>query len=817
MKRILQTGWKQLLLLSIAGGLASIIMMSCGGVTPTEEVAGNLTIEPAVDKIPAGGDARFYAFRGDTNIRYAENEVTWAISSAVDQHGNAVSWTDKDIVMNADGTLDVPPEAVEGEDAIVLTIQAVHSPEVSNEVKVTVLASATGDPTKIVMDDSKDDAFVPDPKLFTGGDGGPTDADKLKAKYYRAFPRNEDRNANVYEPQAEVTWSDGGPGPKWADNKHDVRWETESATVKAAVKDGKLVFESLDAFGTIKLTAYSKLKKGDPSHTYEVDVKRGVVDSIIFKEKSVADTEKVIDTKELTDTEYNFDFTAEVAVHGVFSKGLRFYLDPSLTYAEDTLVYWDENPNAAGVTKAQFLTSGVETNETIKIFAQSTSDPDFTAELDVEMKNGNAFQSRDWKMIRMGIDHSIAIAADDGKVYVWGRNQGQQIGFNSNEAAPQTAFQATPKAMDFSQHGADATGDWIQVTGGWVHSMALNKNGNLFMWGAIPNTGSPDDSPKNFNPNQMGVKYYEDAAAKNFIVKIEQKDDSPWKVIAASYASAYAINEKGDLYAWGLNNQGQLGVEISGNFIISPEKVPRQTIKLDTDEDLELKWTKITAGKEAAYGITEDGKLYVWGNNASGELGLPRSELSGSRTPYPMTLGGNEYRRRTWRQIYAGYGFAAGIDNQGQLYTWGSYSNSKGGESTSTVVEKAYTFTETNPERGKTFTLLSIHGSENVMAITNTGYMYLFGHSGYGQLGNYEQNPGDVPNSASSTHNGTFWMAPRGTDAGDLWASIVTSGSNSLAVNRAGDLYAWGYNRYGQLSNYNKDVISITTPTKVVK
>jgi len=76
MRKILSKGWKRLLLLSIVGGLASIVMLACnGGNTDTKDTYG-IRISPEEDEITANGSARFIAYQGDSRQRV--RNVRWS-------------------------------------------------------------------------------------------------------------------------------------------------------------------------------------------------------------------------------------------------------------------------------------------------------------------------------------------------------------------------------------------------------------------------------------------------------------------------------------------------------------------------------------------------------------------------------------------------------------------------------------------------------------------------------------------------------------------------------------------------------------------
>ncbi|KAL0462229.1 UNVERIFIED_CONTAM: Ultraviolet-B receptor UVR8 [Sesamum latifolium] len=82
--------------------------------------------------------------------------------------------------------------------------------------------------------------------------------------------------------------------------------------------------------------------------------------------------------------------------------------------------------------------------------------------------------------------------------------------------------------------------------------------------------------------------------------------------VACGGAHTLFLTENGDVYATGLNDFGQLGISESQNYTTEPHRVsciPKKIIK-------------IAAGYHHSAAITVDGELYVWGKNANGQLGL---------------------------------------------------------------------------------------------------------------------------------------------------------------------------------------------------
>jgi alpha-tubulin suppressor-like RCC1 family protein len=96
------------------------------------------------------------------------------------------------------------------------------------------------------------------------------------------------------------------------------------------------------------------------------------------------------------------------------------------------------------------------------------------------------------------------------------------------------------------------------------------------------------------------------------------------------------------LYAWGYNNQGQLGLNSGTTFFDSPNQVGALT-----------NWLKISGGRYFVQAIKTDGTLWAWGGNNQGQLGL------GNKTYYssPKQVGA----LTSWLDIATGSYHTVGI------------------------------------------------------------------------------------------------------------------------------------------------------------
>ncbi|KAJ4967149.1 hypothetical protein NE237_018998 [Protea cynaroides] len=82
--------------------------------------------------------------------------------------------------------------------------------------------------------------------------------------------------------------------------------------------------------------------------------------------------------------------------------------------------------------------------------------------------------------------------------------------------------------------------------------------------------------------------------------------------IACGGAHTLFLTETGSVYATGLNDFGQLGISDERGYTLEPVEVT------GLNKDI----IQISAGYHHSSAITVDGELYMWGNNSSGQLGI---------------------------------------------------------------------------------------------------------------------------------------------------------------------------------------------------
>ena len=250
----------------------------------------------------------------------------------------------------------------------------------------------------------------------------------------------------------------------------------------------------------------------------------------------------------------------------------------------------------------------------------------------------------------------------------------------------------------------------------------------------------------------------------------------------------------------------------------------------------------VAAGSFHSMAITADKNLWVWGWNNDGQLGMGPLDLR-PNVPFPTQV---VYFRRKLRikagivKISAGFSHSAAIDENGRLFTWGN--NKYGQLGVGDYLTRRYPTQVTgfiNPQ-GQQYKVSDVQcGLYHCLVLTEVGHVWSFGSNSRGQLGTCETAPTltDTMNLACEAptpvmDNEKFFRrnVPKkiefllisdysGVIIGPpLITKIAVGAFHSMAIGSpcitgllnlndpcpaydrsSGDLYVWGNNKYGQL------------------
>uniref|UniRef100_A0A5B7CA60 Putative E3 ubiquitin-protein ligase HERC2 n=1 Tax=Davidia involucrata TaxID=16924 RepID=A0A5B7CA60_DAVIN len=187
--------------------------------------------------------------------------------------------------------------------------------------------------------------------------------------------------------------------------------------------------------------------------------------------------------------------------------------------------------------------------------------------------------------------HTAAITIS-GELYTWGRDEGDgRLGLGPGRGPNEAGGLSIPCKVKALPVPVAA------VSCGGFFTMALTQEGQLWNWGANSNYElGRGDKVGGWKPQPV-------PSLKN--VHIIQ--------IASGGYHSLALTEAGKVLSWGHGGHGQLG-----HSSIQNQKIP-VIIEALADERV----IYIACGGSSSAAITDEGKLYMWGNAKDSQLGVP--------------------------------------------------------------------------------------------------------------------------------------------------------------------------------------------------
>mmetsp|Transcript_6301 Transcript_6301/g.18120 ORF Transcript_6301/g.18120 Transcript_6301/m.18120 type:complete len:425 (-) Transcript_6301:180-1454(-) len=254
--------------------------------------------------------------------------------------------------------------------------------------------------------------------------------------------------------------------------------------------------------------------------------------------------------------------------------------------------------------------------------------------------------------VSLGDQHTAALT-EDGTLWTWGWGGSFWSGAGALGHGGKETVEAPRRVEQF----VDAGEAVVQVACGGQHTLVLTDEGRVYStgkgeFGRLGHGGSHDET------EFREIEYFYDAddsvLAKGEAVKIV-------KVGAGSNYSA-ALSSSGELWLWGSNDNGQLGLgEEAMGDMYSAELYPRLVRSLPSDG---LRVVDFACGTYQILVLTDQGSLYEWG----GKTWLEPREV-------PVEPHDRE-KLSSVKKLATGDKFSLAVTADGTLFSWGSRATS---------------------------------------------------------------------------------------------------------------------------------------------
>ncbi|MEP6651915.1 MAG: Ig-like domain-containing protein [Myxococcales bacterium] len=376
----------------------------------------------------------------------------------------------------------------------------------------------------------------------------------------------------------------------------------------------------------------------------------------------------------------------------------------------------------------------------------------------VNARGGYCALFNDDQIISVGPTHTLAIQTN-GSLWAWGKNDRGQLGDET------TTDRRTPVMIAAGPPGFR----WVSVAAGNKFSLGLTSDGWLWGWG-----------------DQTSAQIGNGISSTPQLTPIALEQAGNWQSVRAGDQYGMATTLSGELFAWGYNGSGQLGV---GDDIIHPYPT-REVSGLGTSGT--PPWAHFDAGTQHVLGFAMDQTAYPWGANTWGALGLGDT----INRYWPQWLGYVPSSQAShWYRFSAGTDFSLALVDIGKIWSWGrnNYGQIAAPSSTPFSDHPIQVISSTRPWESISA------GKRHGMAVRQDGTLWTWGSNSNGQLG------------TSAAVGSSFAPVTQESTRATNWVSAFGRQDTSIGVKADGAVWVWGNNTSGQLGL--GDTTSRSAPT----
>ncbi|XP_072471275.1 X-linked retinitis pigmentosa GTPase regulator isoform X2 [Notamacropus eugenii] len=289
-------------------------------------------------------------------------------------------------------------------------------------------------------------------------------------------------------------------------------------------------------------------------------------------------------------------------------------------------------------------------------------------------------------------DEHTALITGNNKLYMFGSNNWGQLGLGSKTTVnkPTCVKALKPEKVKFAACGRN-------------HTLVYTEEGNVYAAGGN-------------SEGQLGLGDTEERTTFHLVSFFT----SQYKIkqLSAGSNTSAALTEDGDLFMWGDNSEGQIGLADESNVCVPSQVIVGKPIS----------W--ISCGYYHSAFVTKGG-LYTFGEPENGKLGLSPEQLKNHRIPQ-LVLG----IPGKVKQVACGGGHTVALTEE-EVYTFGLGQFGQLGLGT-------FIFETSEPKIIKHLQNRKIHyiacGENHTALISDTGHMYTFGDGRHGKLGLGQEN-----------------------------------------------------------------------------
>ncbi|HEV3310396.1 MAG TPA: hypothetical protein VG815_07750 [Chloroflexota bacterium] len=252
--------------------------------------------------------------------------------------------------------------------------------------------------------------------------------------------------------------------------------------------------------------------------------------------------------------------------------------------------------------------------------------------------------------------------------------------------------------------------------------------------------------------------------------------------VSAGYDFVLAVTASGHVWSWGDEADGRLG---NGQTSYAAVPTPRQISGLSQIR-------QISAGYDQALALTKSGRVYAWGSDQGGDLGVPSNsqcncvdvptEIPDLQNVAQVSVGGGFSDCKDCASE-----FSVALKSDGTVWAWGTNGEGELG------ADPGSTYISTVPRRirGLTDVIAIAAGAGHVLALTKAGKVWTWGDDQYGQLGD---------GAFCGPYNCLSWTPSQVPGLTSI-RLIAAGGNDSAAITAKGEVWTWGDSYDDQLGD----------------
>lgn len=310
----------------------------------------------------------------------------------------------------------------------------------------------------------------------------------------------------------------------------------------------------------------------------------------------------------------------------------------------------------------------------------------------------SALDGQEIVSVSCGADHTTAYSESSRQVFSWGWGDFGRLGHGNSS----DVFIPRPIKALYGLHIK-------QIACGDSHCLAVSMEGEVQSWGRNQN-------------GQLGLGTTEDSLVPQ---KIEAFQGVTVKMVAAGAEHTVAITEDGELYGWGWGRYGNLGLGDRNDRLV-PEKVA------SADEE---KMVLVACGWRHTISVSSSGGLYTYGWSKYGQLG--HGDFDDHLIPHKLEA----LHEENISQISGGWRHTMAVTSDGKLYGWGW--NKFGQVGVGDNIDHCSPVQVKLPHEQKVVQISC--GWRHTLAVTEKQNVFSWGRGTNGQLGHRESIDGNIP------------------------------------------------------------------------